>query len=99
MSDCLQSFVYILTNVNRTVLYTGVTSRLRIRIWQHRAGVHEGFTKRYNLTRLVWFEEFRDITNAIVREKQIKGWTRAKKIALITAKNPHWIDLAADWFG
>jgi len=57
-----------------------------------------GFTQRYNLAVLVWFEAFSDITNAIAREKQIKGWMRAKKLALINGQNPHWPDLAADWY-
>jgi putative endonuclease len=97
MSAQRQSCVYIMTNVNCTTLYTGVTANLELRVWQHRNGTHEGFTKRYNLGRLVWFEIFRDISNAIAREKQIKGWRREKKLALIKRQNPDWRDLAADW--
>ena len=70
-----------------------------MRVWQHHEGRYEGFTKRYNLTRLVWFEVFGEISNAIAREKQLKGWKRIRKEALIKAQNPHWHDLAADWYG
>ena len=93
-----QSCVYIMSNVNCSVLYIGVTSNLEVRVWQHRNGTKDGFTKRYNLKRLVWFEIFSDVSNAIAREKKLKGWRREKKIALIKALNPQWRDLAADWF-
>ena len=99
MASQRQSSVYMMTNVNCTTLYIGVTADLERRVWQHRNGVNEGFTKRYNLTRLVWFESFGDISNAIAREKQIKGWKRMRKEALIKALNPRWDDLAADWYG
>src|SRR5215203_2486009 len=72
-------FVYLLTNYTATVLYTGVTNSLERRVWQHRNGVFEGFSKKYKCDRLVYFEDFRDIKAAIAREKQIKGWTRARK--------------------
>ena len=78
-------------------LYIGVTNSLERRMWQHRAGVSVGFTKRYCVTRLVYFEEFRDVSNAIARETQLKGWVRAKKVALIQRENPLWRDLAAGW--
>ncbi len=87
-------YVYILTNKHRTTLYIGVTNSLERRVWQHRNSDKLGFAQRYNLTRLVWFEQFRDINNAIAREKQLKGWLRAKKIALIEKENPRWEDLA-----
>ena len=90
-------YVYILTNKHRTTLYIGVTNNLWLRINQHRRGEVKGFTQRYQLTRLVWFEHFCDINNAIAREKQLKGWLRAKKIALIEKRNPRWFDLSADW--
>jgi putative endonuclease len=91
----VQCAVYILTNTHHTVLYTGVTSNLRKRISEHRAGVHpSSFSKRYNLSRLVYLETTSDIRTAIAREKQIKGWTRAKKIELIERENPEWRDLA-----
>ena len=89
--DCA---VYILANARRTVLYIGVTSNLARRLAEHRAGVHpSSFTKRYNLDRLVYVEAGRDIRAAIAREKQLKGWRREKKVALIDATNPEWRDL------
>jgi len=89
-------YVYILTNKHRTTLYIGVTNSLERRVWQHRHGDKVGFAQRYNLTRMVYFEHFRDVNNAIAREKQLKGWLRAKKIALIEKRNPRWEDLAAE---
>jgi putative endonuclease len=89
--DCA---VYILTNARRTVLYIGVTSNLEKRLAEHRAGVHpSSFTKKYNVDRLVYVEAGRDIRAAIAREKQLKGWRREKKVALIEAMNPEWRDL------
>ena len=93
-----QYFVYLLTNFELTVLYTGVTNSLERRIWEHKHGVFPGFTKRYQCDRLVYFEEYGEIDQAIAREKQIKGWTRARKDALIAQVNPEWKDLAADWY-
>jgi putative endonuclease len=87
-------FVYILASKSG-VLYTGVTSSLDKRIIQHRFKTVEGFTKKYNVSRLVYYERHPDIRAAIAREKQIKGWTRKKKIALIDSSNPTWQDLAA----
>jgi putative endonuclease len=87
-------YVYILTNKARTVLYTGVTNRLSRRIWQHKNKIVPGFASRYGLNCLIYFEEFRDINDAIGREKQIKGWSRAKKVALIGQGNPQWNDLS-----
>ena len=98
MTSRRQSYVYIVTNVNCSVLYIGVTSDLHVRVHQHRTGKYEGVGKRYSLTGLVWFETFADISNAIAPEKQLKGWKRIRKIALIKAKNPSWDDLAADWY-
>ena len=92
--DCA---VYIMANRHRTVLYIGVTSDLAQRLARHRAGTHpSSFTKRYNVDRLVYFETGTDIKAAIAREKQLKGWTRAKKVALIDAANPDWNDLGAE---
>ena len=88
-----QFHVYIMSNTHRTVLYTGVTRDLRGRAWQHRNGQGGGFTVRYNCTRLVYYEEFRDSYNAIAREKQIKAGSRARKIRLIEGMNPEWRDL------
>jgi len=90
-------FVYILSGKSG-VLYTGVTNRLTRRVIQHRQKIAESFTKKYNITRLVYCEKFGDIRAAIAREKQIKGWLRAKKIALIDSTNPTWRDLAEDFF-
>lgn len=89
-----KSYVYIMTNRTRRVLYTGVTSDLRERVSQHRSGEIEGFTSRYNVDTLVYFEEFEDIRDAIAREKRIKGGSRAKKLALVESMNPGWQDLA-----
>ena len=88
-------YVYLLTNVNHTVLYTGVTNDLTRRLAEHRAGVHEGFTKKYNVSKLIHFETYGSIDDAIAREKQIKAGSRAKKLALVSASNPNWEDLAA----
>ena len=91
-------WVYILASKAHGTLYIGVTNSLERRVWQHRAKTIQGFTQRYGVTRLVHFEEFRDVNNAIARETQLKGWLRSKKIALIQKENPLWSDLAADWF-
>ena len=88
-----QYWVYILTNHART-LYTGVTNDLARRVAEHRAGRGGAFTARYRIDRLVHFEEFGDVRDAIQREKQIKGWTREKKVRLVEAQNAGWIDLA-----
>ena len=90
------SYIYILSDLNNQVLYTGVTSNLLKRVWEHKNHIVEGFTKRYNVTKLVYYEEGEDIYNAISREKQIKGKLRKKKIALIEKKNPEWRDLYWD---
>ena len=90
-------FVYIVANANRTI-YIGVTSDLPRRIQQHRDKTFAGFTAQYAVFTLIYFEEFGDIRDAIEREKQLKGFRRAKKVALIEAENPHWEDLAAGWF-
>ncbi len=92
-------YVYILTNKNKTVLYTGFTNSLERRVWEHKQHAIPGFTKKYNCDRLIYFEEFSDVRQAIAREKQIKGWLRSKKEALIATMNPEWNDLAADWYG
>ncbi len=86
-----------MTNKSRT-LYIGVTSDLTKRVEEHRNKLVEGFTKKYNVTRLVYFEEFESIDLAIRREKQIKGWLRKKKIDLIESVNPEWKDLAEEGF-
>ena len=88
-----QSYVYIMTNKNSTALYTGVTSNLVRRVWQHKNKVADGFTSKYNITKLVYYEVFEDINEAIRREKQIKGGSRQDKINLITKNNPDYKDL------
>ena len=93
-----ESYVYIMTNRSR-VLCTGVTSNLTRRVYQHKKKLVEGFTKRYNLTRLVYYEAGDDIRSAIQREKQIKGWLRKRKIELIESINPNWDDLSEEWYG
>jgi len=90
------SYVYILSDVNNKILYTGVTSDLLKRVWEHKNHVVEGFTQRYNVTKLVYYEEGEDIYSAISREKQIKGKLRKKKIALIEKVNPKWRNLYLD---
>ena len=90
----MQYYVYILTNAHRTVLYTGVTSDLIRRVYEHKHHLDTGsFTARYNAEVLVYFEATSDVTSAIEREKQIKGWNRKRKVKLIESKNPHWNDL------
>jgi putative endonuclease len=74
-----------------------MTSDLEVRLWEHRWGEAPSFTKRYHLNRLVWFEHFREVNDAIACEKKLKGWLRSRKIALIEETNPHWWDLSADW--
>ena len=88
-----QYFVYILTNKNNKVLYTGVTSDLIERIYQHKEKLVKGFTSRYNVDKLVYYEIFEDISEAISREKQIKNLVRRKKLELINRFNPDWKDL------
>ncbi len=85
--------VYIMTNRPRGVLYTGITSNLAGRVLQHRLGVLEGFTKKYNCKRLVWFETYGDVELAIQREKRVKRWRRVWKIDLVERMNPQWFDL------
>ena len=87
-------YVYLLTNANYTVLYIGVTNDLARRVAGHKAGVHGGFTKQYNVQKLVYFETYPDISAAIAREKQLKAGSRAKKLALINLNNPAWEELA-----
>jgi putative endonuclease len=86
-------YVYNLTNKNNTVLYTGVTSNLHARVWEHREGIYAGFTKRYNCTKLVYWEFLNDVKSAIHREKRLKKYTRAQKEKLVTQLNPSWTDL------
>ena len=93
-----QGYVYILTNNQKSVLYTGVTSDLQKRIYQHKHKMAPGFASKYNCNSLVWYEQADEITAAITREKQVKAGSRKKKEALINAMNPQWEDLAKDWY-
>lgn len=88
-----QYYVYIITNKINTVLYTGITRDLKKRIWEHKEKTIKGFTKKYNIDKLVYWEIFNDPENAILREKQIKAGSRSKKIELIKGINPEWKDL------
>ena len=89
-------YVYIMTNKHNIVLYTGVTNDLKKRTWQHREKLVEGFTKRYNVTKLVYYEVSDDVRAAIAREKQIKGGSRQKKVDLVNSMNSGWRDLYDD---
>ena len=90
-------YVYIITNYTNTVLYIGVTNNLVRRINEHRQGIGSKFAKRYNLYKLIWFEEFASPVEAITAEKRLKGWRREKKVRLIEKNNPHWQDLSRVW--
>ena len=89
-------YVYIVASRSRT-LYIGVTSEIETRVLQHRNGAFEGFSKQYNCNRLVWFERHPFVAEANAREKQLKGWSRKKKIGLIERENPAWSDLSEEW--
>jgi len=95
MREC-EYYVYIMTSQSRT-LYTGVTNNLQRRAYEHKHKLLPGFTSRYNINVLVYYESYADIQEAIAREKQIKGWLRARKIALVDSVNPRWDDLSAGW--
>ncbi len=90
-------FVYIMNSPTGT-LYTGMTNDLNRRVYQHKNKLIEGFTSKYNVTRLAYFEETSDVKAAIAREKEIKGWRRSKKLVLIKTINPKWQDLAEGWY-
>lgn len=89
---------YIMASGRNGTLYTGVTSDLYARVWQHRCGTFEGFSAEYFCTQLVWFEPHETMPTAIHRERRIKKWLRDWKLSLIERENPHWHDLAADWY-
>ena len=86
----LTYYVYILTNKNKTTLYVGVTNNLKRRLQEHRCGLNNGFSKRYNCYHLVYYESFTNISTAIAREKEIKKWRREKKNGLVNGFNPEW---------
>ena len=92
MSD-KKSYIYILFNAPAGILYTGVTSDLKKRVWEHKNKITGGFTAKYNVNKLGYYEEYNDIKDAITREKQIKGGSRKKKLELINSMNPEWNDL------
>jgi putative endonuclease len=91
-----QYYVYIITNKNNTVLYTGITNDLKRRVYEHKEKLIDGFTKKYNIAKLVYYEICRDVESAIFREKQVKAGSRAKKIELINSMNREWKDLYYD---
>lgn len=90
-------YVYILTNWSNKVIYTGVTNNLERRMYEHKNKLIPGFTEKYNVHKLVYYDSSNDVKAAISREKQIKGWTRQKKIDLIESMNPQWVDLSENW--
>jgi putative endonuclease len=92
-----QYYVYIMTNRSKT-LYTGVTNNLERRVYEHKKKIIPGFTSKYNIDKLIYYEITSDVKIALLREKQIKGWLRNKKIVLIESINPEWKDLSAAWF-
>jgi putative endonuclease len=96
MAKMTDYYVYIMTNYSRT-LYTGVTNNLQRRVAEHKSKIVPGFTQKYKIDKIVYFEVTNDVYSAITREKQIKGWVRKKKIALIESANPEWRDLSEDW--
>ena len=90
-------YVYIIASKSRTI-YIGVTSNLMLRMYRHKQKIGSKFAARYNITRLVYYEEYPDIREAIAREKQLKRWRREKKVCLIERENPEWRDLSEEWF-
>ncbi len=94
-----QYYIYIITNKTNRVLYTGVTNDLERRVYEHKKKLVKGFTSKYNVSKLVFYDVCEDIESAILREKQIKGWLRGRKIALIESMNPEWRDLSLEWAG
>ena len=88
-----QYYVYIMSNTRNTVLYTGITNDLRKRVYEHRAKLVKGFTRKYNIIKLVYYEVTDDVESAILREKQINGGTRKKKVGLVNSMHDEWVDL------
>ena len=91
-------YIYMVTNKNNTVIYIGVTNDIHNRILEHKHGLKNGFTKKYQCTKLVYYEENQWIQDAIAREKQLKGGSRQQKVDLINKENPEWKDLSEDWY-
>ncbi len=90
-------YVYLLTNWNNRVIYTGVTNNLERRLYEHKNKKINGFSEKYNVNKLVYFEKTSDVESAIIREKEIKAWRREKKNRLVCSANPEWCDLSKDW--
>jgi putative endonuclease len=97
MPSTRRYYVYLITNWNNKVMYVGVTNNLEFRIYEHKNKLIKGFTKKYNVNKLVYFEETQDLTAAINREKEIKKWRREKKNQLVNMINPTWKDLSLEW--
>ena len=97
MSQQRNYYVYIMTNWDDSVIYIGVTSDLTRRLYQHKSKMLKGFTEKYNVNKLVYFEETTDVLSAITREKEIKKWRRDKKDELVSSTNPKWRDLSEAW--
>jgi putative endonuclease len=97
MSASGRYYVYLLTNWNNKVMYVGVTNNLERRIYEHENKLIKGFTEKYNVNKLVYFEETQDVNAAIEREKEIKKWRREKKNQLVNLMNPKWDDLSSGW--
>ena len=97
MKNIHQYYVYIITNKKEGVLYIGMTNDLQRRIIEHKGKLVKGFSSKYNLDMLVYFEEFQDVNEAILREKRLKKWNRDWKINLIESQNKEWLDLSQDW--
>ncbi|MDB5117990.1 MAG: Excinuclease subunit domain protein [Mucilaginibacter sp.] len=93
-----QYYVYMLTNKNNTVIYIGITNDIQSRTWDHKQGTNEGFTKKYACNKLVYYEEYQWVQDAIAREKQLKAGSRKKKTDLINLENSEWKDLSEDWY-
>ncbi|APF17265.1 GIY-YIG nuclease family protein [Caldithrix abyssi] len=97
MKDFKYYFVYIMTNWNNKVMYVGITNNLMRRVYEHKNKLIDGFTKKYNINKLVYYETFQDVRAAIEREKEIKKWRREKKNKLVNTENPEWRDLSEDF--
>ena len=96
--DVKEYYAYIMSNHSRT-LYIRVTNDIDRRVWEHKTGAVKGFTSRYRMNKLVHYETFQNVNDAIAREKQLKSWLRRKKVALLEERNPDWDDLNSGWFG
>jgi putative endonuclease len=91
-------YVYLLTNKGNTVIYTGMTNDIQSTTWDHKKGANDGFTKKYGCNKLVYYEEYKWVQDAIEREKQLKAGSRSIKVALINLENPEWNDLSVEWY-